>query len=186
VKIQNQLTFDAVNTRNLKHFGGDFLKNSHAKVKRPISTKKAMHVVVRSTMAKGPLSLLRKNKEISSIIYKQARESGVRIYHFANAGNHLHMVILASSRMAFKNFIRSVTGLIARLILKAQKGAAKSIQFWDKRPFSRILEWGRDFKITAKYLLQNTLEALGFIPYQPRKKSRSLGAKKPGISVSTA
>jgi hypothetical protein len=60
--------------------------------------------------------------------------------------------------------------LIARLILKAEKGASKSIQFWDKRPFTRILEWGKDFNVISSYLLQNILEALGFIPYKPRKK----------------
>jgi REP element-mobilizing transposase RayT len=129
-----------------------------------------MHLVVRSSMAKGPLSLLRHNKKVSEIVYKQAKDCGVKVYRCANAGNHLHMIILPSSRIAFKKFVRAITGLIARLILKAEKGASKSIQFWDKRPFTRILEWGKDFNVISSYLLQNILEALGFIPYKPRKK----------------
>jgi REP element-mobilizing transposase RayT len=165
---QKQLGFVILDKKSAKHFGGAHLKNSNPKEKRPISTKKAMHLVVRSSMAKGPLSLLRNNSKVSAIVHKQAKLCGVKLYRFANAGNHLHMIILPSSRIAFKRFVRSITGLIARLILKAEKGSAKSIQFWDKRPFTRILEWGKDFKITTQYLLQNILEALGFIPYKPR------------------
>jgi REP element-mobilizing transposase RayT len=176
MKAQQQLGFEILNKKSMKYFGGAFLKNSNPKEKRPISTKKTMHLVVRSTMAKGSMSLLRNNKKVSEIVYKQAKFCGVKIYKFANAGNHLHLIILPSSRTAFMRFIRSMTGLIARYILKAQKGSAKSVQFWDKRPFTRILEWGKDFKITSDYLLQNTLEAYGFIPYQPRKKSYRLSS----------
>jgi REP element-mobilizing transposase RayT len=174
LKSQKQLGFDILNKAGMKHFGGDYLKNSNAKEKRPISTKKAMHLVVRSTMAKGSLSFLRYNQKISAIIYKQAKDCGVKVYRFANAGNHLHMVILPSSRIAFMKFIRAITGLIARLVLKAEKGSAKSVQFWDKRPFTRIIEWGKEFKGVVGYLTQNTLEALRLIPYKPRKKRYKL------------
>lgn len=43
--------------------------------------------------------------------------------------------------------------------------------FWDYRPFSRLLHWGKDYKSTLNYLLKNTLEAIGFIPYTPRLKN---------------
>jgi len=171
MRTPKQLFLVNFNMKSQKHFGGAYLKNSNPKEKRPISTKKAMHLVLRSTLATGPKSLLRNNKKASEIIYKQAKACGVKVYRFANAGNHLHLVILPASRIAFQTFVRSITGLIARFILKAEKGSAKAIQFWDKRPFTRILEWGKDFKISCDYLLQNTLEALGFTPYKPRKKN---------------
>ncbi len=41
--------------------------------------------------------------------------------------------------------------------------------FWEYRPFSRIVNWGRDFKESVEYLKQNVLEAFGFVPYKPRK-----------------
>lgn len=41
--------------------------------------------------------------------------------------------------------------------------------FWEYKPFSRIVNWGRDFKTCVSYLKQNTLEALGFVPYRARK-----------------
>lgn len=40
---------------------------------------------------------------------------------------------------------------------------------WQYRPFSRVVNWGQDFKSCAKYLLRNNLEAFGFIPYKPQK-----------------
>ena len=46
---------------------------------------------------------------------------------------------------------------------------ASGLKFWDARPFTRIVEWGRDFKNFGFYILQNTLEATGFMPYQPRR-----------------
>ncbi len=41
--------------------------------------------------------------------------------------------------------------------------------FWQFRPFSRISNWGRDFKQCIGYLKQNIREAFGFVNYKPRK-----------------
>ncbi len=41
--------------------------------------------------------------------------------------------------------------------------------FWQFRPFSRVVSWGRNFKSCARYIKQNVLEAYGFIKYEPRK-----------------
>ena len=55
--------------------------------------------------------------------------------------------------------------------------------FWQFRPFSRIVNWGRDFKMCMKYLKQNILEAFGFVPYQPRKNNYTAWIKRnPQIS----
>jgi hypothetical protein len=164
-----QMGFEILEGNNVKHFGGAYLKNSNPKEKRPVSIKKSSHLVMRSLLAKGPLSFLRFNEEIRDIVDKQGKRLGVKVYRFANGGNHLHMVILPISRRAFNSFIRAVTGLIARLVLGAERGKAKNLQFWERRPFTRIVEWGRDYKRVCDYLLQNTLEALGFIEYLPRK-----------------
>ena len=43
--------------------------------------------------------------------------------------------------------------------------------FWDYRPFSRLLFWGKDYTTAINYLLKNTLEALGFLTYEPRAKN---------------
>ncbi|MBK9293923.1 MAG: transposase [Oligoflexia bacterium] len=174
MKKQKQLGFEVLERQSLKYFGGAYLKNSHAKVARPITTKRSMHLVLRALMAKGEFSLLRKERIIKELIYNQAKTFGVRVYRLANGGNHLHLIIMPRSREAFHAFIRSISGLIVREVLGAQRGcpqlgAKGKFRFWDKRPFTRIVEWGREYKSLNNYLDQNALEAWGFIPYQPRK-----------------
>jgi hypothetical protein len=164
-----QLGFEILEGKAIKHFGGAYLKNSNAKVARPISFKKSMHLVMRSSYAKGEYSFLKRDKKIQEIIGTQSKAFGVKVYRQANGGNHLHLVILPRSRSAFNGFIRAISGLIARAVLDVERGRALGFKFWDKRPFTRIVEWGREFKSVNNYLLQNTLEALGFVPYQPRK-----------------
>lgn len=183
---QKQLGFELLQESQVKQFGGAHLKNSHAKVKRPITTNRSMHLVLRSTHAKGERSFLRRAQQIQQIVNHQARLNGVKVYKFANGGNHLHLVVLPRSRHAFNAFIRALSGIIARVVMSVERGVAgssdtrarrskklRAIKFWDKRPFTRIIEWGRDYKKTCDYLLQNTLEALGFIPYQPRPRRNS-------------
>ena len=176
MRKEKQFGFEMLERNNLKHFGGAYLKNSNPKEKRPISIKKSMHLVMRSSYAKGNYSLLKKSKEIQSLISAQGKTFGVKVYRQANGGNHLHLILLPRSRQAFNGFIRAISGLIVRVVLEIERGRPffktdrKGLEgFWDKRPFTRIVEWGRDFKGVCNYLLKNTLEALGFIPYQPRK-----------------
>ena len=164
-----QLGFEILEGKNVKYFGGAHLKNGNPKEKRPISTKRTMHVVLRSSMAKGSLSFFKIDKRIRGVISHQGKKHGVKVYRQANGGNHLHLIVLPRSRIAFKGFIRAISGIIARFALGAERGRAMNLKFWDKRPFTRIVEWGREFRTVTDYLLQNTLEALGFIPYQPRK-----------------
>jgi hypothetical protein len=52
---------------------------------------------------------------------------------------------------------------------QAYETQGKGQKFWQFRPFSRVMSWGRDFKSGCEYVVQNTLEALGFIPYKPRR-----------------
>ena len=63
-----------------------------------------------------------------------------------------------------------MSGLIARVILKAEKGHKSSQTFWDARPFTRVAAWGKAYDQLKSYLRLNTLEALGFFPYQSRDK----------------
>jgi hypothetical protein len=156
--------FSILEAKNSARFGGSLLK-SHPKVKRPISTHKPMHLVIRSTQARGAHSFLRRSKRIDAILSSQSRMSGVKVLRRANAGNHLHLVILPRSRSSYLSFIRAITGLIARLTLSEIAGERRNISFWDKRPFTRFVEWGVDLDNVFNYLKLNTLEALGFFDY---------------------
>jgi len=240
----------------LREFGGSLLKNSHAKVKRPIACRRPMHVVLRSSRSRGARSLLspRRAGRIQGILHIQAERFQVKLMKIANAGNHLHLVVKAKTVEGFKGFLRAVTGAIAKFCRglearemnaietrerqaggvvrdldvpmgarnpgamrkaeggviaantktagqvpgsdgqRAQKAEAKSLKaaghelvshgrsanqspnikekFWDQRPFTKILEWGRMHRAALKYLTQNMLEAIGFIPYQERRLAR--------------
>jgi REP element-mobilizing transposase RayT len=151
-----------------KEFGGIHIKGN-ARSQRPVAAKRPMHLVMRSTLAVGSRSFLRKRRQLEELVRKTGKAKGVKIYRMANAGNHLHLIVLPKTRASYRAFIRAISGLIARSTLGAQRGRALGQKFWDALPFTRILEWGRDYRNTCDYLLQNTLEALGFIPYKPRK-----------------
>ena len=137
-----------------------------------------MHLVMRSSFAIGERFFLnRKNADrIENLSHRVAVDKRVKIYRYANSGNHLHLVILPISRKAFNRFIRAICGLIARHVLGAERGNALGVQFWDARPYTKILEWGREYKNVCLYVLQNTLEAIGFISYQPRQKKKKSSA----------
>lgn len=170
----------------LKDFGGSAIKGN-AREARPLSTRRPLHLVMRSTLAKGEKSFLnrRHDRAIRNLIVGAGRKAGVKIYRFANSGNHLHLVILPSSRAAYLRFIRSISGRIARRILGAEKGRAQGVKFWDALPFTRILEWGRDYTRACAYLRQNTLEALGFITYRPRKLASGLRSRTAEPKIAT-
>jgi REP element-mobilizing transposase RayT len=148
-------------------FGGSSVKGN-PREQRPIAIKRPMHLVLKSSLASGKNSFLkpRLRGRIQDVLQKAAQSKGVKIYRFANSGNHLHLIVLPKSRVAFLAFIRTISGLIARITLGVERGKALGMKFWDARPYSRILEWGRDYRRSCDYLLKNELEALGFIPYQ--------------------
>ena len=99
---------------------------------------------------------------VSRIIRKHARLLGIHLKSYANVGNHLHMVIILPSLRVWRDFIRTISGLIARLVLKAERGSARGVRFWTGRPWTRLVAWGRDLRGVTKYLTLNTLEAFGF------------------------
>ncbi len=137
------------------------------KTKRVLSTKSAIHLVLKSEFATGPNSMLQKQnaKKIDGLIRHQAKLCGVKIYHLVNVGNHLHIVILITKHHLYPKFIRAITGLIARHVMKRQRGPEnltklkKEIQFWVARPFTRIIAWGRDYTYVRKYMKKNIDQA---------------------------
>lgn len=155
--------------KTYKGFGGHLLKGAHARGPRPLSSKHAIHIVMKSEMAKGALSLKHTNhrKTVDKIVASQAQKWGMKIYQYANVGNHLHILLKAHSRRRFIGFTRSISGLIARAVLKVERGSAKGIKFWQARPFTRVVKWGRDYIRAKNYVILNHKEALGFL--SPRR-----------------
>ena len=148
-------------------FGGNYLKNSHAKTRRPLSSKLPMHLVLRSELAKGRFSFLnyKQYRQVNRLVREVARKHQVTIHDYANSGNHLHILLRLRAVRDWAAFIRELTGRIAQVVqgLTAKEtGAAK---FWDQRPFTRIVgDWNRSFKIVRRYILRNRVEAEGLNP----------------------
>ncbi len=158
-----QLTLATFEKLPARAFGGA-LTSRNAREQRPISSKRPMHLVLRSSLAKRELSLIRRARTIEAMVRRLAASKDVRIYRFANAGNHLHLIVLSRDRRAYRAFIRAITGLIPRLL-----GWRRPGRFWDRLPFTLIIEWGRQFRSALAYVLRNELEAEGRIPYRPRR-----------------
>jgi REP element-mobilizing transposase RayT len=177
-KIQQNL-FDQIPKRGRKpqkphdHFGGRYLQNYNPKSKRPMDSKKALHLVLKSSQAVGEKSLNshKFKTKIWDIICNHAEKRGIKIYEYANGGDHLHLLLRAKHRDEYSGFIRTISGLIARLVGGAQRGKPLRKKFWDARPFSRIVSFAkREFNSVKTYLLRNTLEAIGWMPYISRKQ----------------
>ena len=84
---------------------------------------------------------------------------GVRILQTGNAGYHLHLLLKFSNRTCYLAFIRSLTGTMVRRICGP---SALALQFFDFRPFSRLVSGGRrDFLTTRAYVELNEREGRG-------------------------
>ncbi len=152
-----------------KAYGGELLKKRKGRIAgRPVVTKQTMHLVLRSSVAKGKWSFLEpKNKEnIRIILRKFAEKYGVKLLHGANVGNHIHLEIQLTNRHTYKPFIRAVTAAIAMKITGVSRWKSKEDvginKFWDLRPFTRVVV-GWNARLSLKdYIKVNHLEAKGF------------------------
>ncbi len=143
----------------IKHeFGGELLTGKR-KTRRPLSTKQPLHLVLRADVSKsGILTHYKRRGMIERLIHIYKKKYGVKIYRLAVVENHIHLLIKIDRRDSYTSFVRVLAGVLAkRLQVK-----------WPWRPFTRIVQWGRDFTRAAKYVIQNQMEAAGVIYYKPR------------------
>jgi REP element-mobilizing transposase RayT len=156
-------------------FGGSLLKNSHAKTKRPLDSKLPIHLVLRAT--RSGMRLPKTLGRVNETVFKVAKKHGVRIYEFANVGNHLHVLIKIPRRPRWAAFIRELTGRLAQIvqgIAGQERGAEK---FWKHRPFTRVVKgWQKAFRLAREYVGLNQLEADGMINRTDTKTLKDLRA----------
>ncbi|MCM2323512.1 MAG: transposase [Oligoflexia bacterium] len=155
---------------------GGRLGEGRRKTARPMSPRLPLHVILRSTKAKGDWSLLKSKheKRVKHLTYALARKFHVKVYRFANAGNHLHLVLKAKHKDGFKAYLRALTGTLARTVTGAKKGVKKG-KFWDTLAYSRVVTWGREFKNVSFYVIMNELEGLGVWSREFAAKARAPG-----------
>lgn len=173
-------------------YGGDLLKTRAGRRRgRPLSTRETMHLVLRSTKAKGAWSFRSHDLKIRRIVEKFSNRYGVRVLSLANVGNHLHLQIKLSNRFTYRPFIRAVTAAIAMAVTGRTRWTRSKIsngvgpaqnargtkeshvgegaettrgreKFWDYRPYTRVVESFLGFLNLKDYLRINELEGVGY------------------------
>ena len=142
-------------------FAGGSLTKGKRKTQRPLSTKKPLHLILKSQSK----NLLCRRKEILKFIDKYSQRFEIRAYGVSVQKDHIHFAVKIPSRGAYVKFIRTLSAMLSR-IFKVR---------WRYLPFSRILSWGRDFRNVILYLKKNDEEVFGIRPYEPRKHRYSQG-----------
>ncbi|MBY0385930.1 transposase [bacterium] len=141
--------------------GGSLLKGRR-KTERVLNSRKPMHLVLKT---KSSFLLFKQKNKLQTILKKQAKIFGVKIYSESIQSDHWHICLKITNRRLYRGFIRALTGIIARLLGKG---------LWRLRPYTRIVEWGRDLLNVLDYLLLNQCEVRGIVPYAIRKQRKTL------------
>ena len=150
--------------RDWTEYGGELRKTRDGRrTARPLSYQESMHVVLRSSKAKGDWSLkkAKHRKNILRLMEKFSVMYDVHVLSMANVGNHLHIHLKLSSRPAYKAFIRAISGAIVMAVTgvsRWKKRTADKLRFWDHRPYSRIVLSLRQFLTLKDYIAENQLE----------------------------
>ena len=138
-------------------YGGELINNKR-KSRRPLDTKKPLHVVLRVDTEKPVF--LHNDPLINQLIEHFAKKFGIQVHLNSVNANHLHLVISFKHRDFYSKFLKALSGRLA------QQFKIK----WLHPPFTRVLNWGRDFKNACAYVIKNQKEAWGLISYTPRRK----------------
>jgi REP element-mobilizing transposase RayT len=137
-------------------YGGD--TRGRKKAFRPLDRKRPVHITLKSSHAKGRMSLLSHRLEVAKIIESRARQYQIKLHRFENMGNHVHILVSLKNSELIQKFLRVVTGLIARLVTEARRGRAFGKRFWDYLAYTRIVTSRKDFARMLHYLDKNEVE----------------------------
>jgi hypothetical protein len=160
--MKEQISFEISQAQNKRSEHGGSYKNPQ-KRKRPLSFRSHTHVVLRSTKAVKNWSFRRHKIEIRQILETFAKKHHIGLVSHANVGNHLHFNLQISSRTQYKKFIRAISSSIMMTVTgySRWKKAPPSFQFWDSRPFSRIVSSWREILHLKQYIRKNQWEGYG-------------------------
>ena len=189
-KKQSQLTLGPAFRNRLDHGGGR--REGKRKLARPVTTKRPMHVVLKSSQARGEHSMLSPKvvRKIEARLHADAAKNQVRIRGYVNVGNHLHLIVQPRTRAGFQRFLRTFSGVVARMVTGARRGRAvngaasrggvcagaarrgsarggspgvgsQARAFWDALAFSRVVTLGRAYEGLKKYFEMNSAESGG-------------------------
>lgn len=142
-----------------REHGGEVRKGKR-KLARPLVTKRPMHLTLRSSKARGVWNFLKRKGQIHLTMLDTAEKFSIKILGYENVGNHLHLIIQGKSRRQIRAFLRVFPQKVMFLVTGAKKGNAKG-RFFDEIIYSRIVEWGKDYRNLVSYFGKNAIKALG-------------------------
>ena len=153
-------------------YGGKPRTTRASRVRRKLSTKNTVHLILKSTNATGDWSFFKKKNRtiIKTILTKFAKKHGIGLHSLAIVGNHFHVHIKLGNRFTYAPFIRAISGAI---VLAITEGKIKG--FWDQRPFTRIVYGRRGFKGLQRYVAINQLQSQGI----PKDMARIIVVERP-------
>lgn len=155
-------------------FGGS-LSLSHPKTKRPLDSKLPTHLVLRANRSvlrrPGVLHL------VNAQVRRSAKRHGVRIYEYANVGNHLHLLLKLANRRSWNAFIRELTGRLAQLAGTNHRTGPRQ-RFWKHRPFTRIVRgWRKAYRLVKVYIRLNRIEAEEYLTARELRELTQMRAR---------
>ena len=145
-------------------FGGSLETTRRCRERaRPLACRHSMHLVLRSSQAKGDWSFRRHRKKVRDIVHRFAKKYRVEILSMANVGNHLHFHIQLARTKLYTPFIRALTAALMMAVTGASRWHKPKLKgkFWDRRPFTRIVFGIREWANVAEYIEINQLQGEG-------------------------
>ena len=175
MKRQKQYEFRGKGIDKTKDwFGGSLLKGN-PKSNRPLSSKLPLHIVLR-THTKNSMRKPKAFGVVHTLLYSVAKKHGVKIYEYANVGNHLHLLVRIPHVRLWAAFIRELTGRLSQQ-MQGLKGPQKGEKYWAYRPFTRVVRgWRKAYQIAKDYVILNQLEGDGIIKRSEVKRLADLRA----------
>ena len=132
-----------------KYFGGQHLINKR-KSKRPLDSKKPMHLVLR-LKEHLPSLFSPKDPVLKKGFHQVAAKYNIKTYLLVFNHTHVHAEILIPDRKSYVSFIRELTSKFVRYFTRST--GIRFTKIFENRPFTRIINWGRGVEIMNGYML---------------------------------
>jgi hypothetical protein len=156
---------------------GGAVRMGRRKLERPVSVRRPMHVTLHSERARGAWSLRRHRLAVREALSACSRRTGIVVYDFANVGSHLHLLVRARRRPDLQTFLRSFSGLVARIVTGAQKGRPLNGRFWTALAWSRVVSWLRFDHISKKVGISRIDQMFGGHDLQGHRLRSDVGVR---------
>ncbi len=156
--MRNQCSFSGFKTSTA--FGGSLLKNKRNRTARPLSCSEHMHMTLKSSHMNGEVSLfIKENRDLFiGLLQRLSEKYHITIVEYELVGNHIHILFKIACRTLYRKFIRCLTGQFAKKMI--QRYGLKVKRFFDERPFTRVVKFGRDLIRVTSYIRNQLIKHL--------------------------